>query len=213
MASQEPKTVAFVLYPGLTLLDLVGPLQVFASLRRFTQQYRPVVVAERLEPMGTDGPLTVTADHTFGDVPDPAVVIVPGGDAPTIKAMGNPAIRDYLRQAADTAPVVGSVCTGALVLAAAGLLEGRQATTHWAYHRLLERLGATYLPQRWVQDGKFVTSLPGSRAPYRALELPGRTASGRSARSSPIRFSLAHGCLAFGAYRRRGGRHQGDRAS
>ena len=139
MATQEHNTVAFVLYPGLTLLDLVGPLQVFASLRRFNDQYRPVVVAERLEPMATDGPLTVTADHTFGDVPDPAVVIVPGGDAPTIKAMGDPAIREYLRQAADTAPVVGSVCTGALVLAAAGLLEGRQATTHWAYHRLLER--------------------------------------------------------------------------
>jgi transcriptional regulator GlxA family with amidase domain len=75
------------------------------------------------------------------------VVIVPGGGAPTIKAMGNLAIRDYLRQVADMAPVVGSVCTGALILAAAGLLEGRQATTHWAYHRLLERLGATYLPK------------------------------------------------------------------
>jgi hypothetical protein len=59
MATQEPKTVAFVLYPGLTLLDLVGPLQVFASLRRFSDQYRPVVVAERLEPMATDSPLTV----------------------------------------------------------------------------------------------------------------------------------------------------------
>ena len=87
MATQEPKTVAFVLYRGLTLLDLVGPLQVFASLRRFSDQYQPAVVAERIEPMPTDGPLTVTADYTFGDVPDPAVVIVPGGDAPTIKAM------------------------------------------------------------------------------------------------------------------------------
>jgi putative intracellular protease/amidase len=137
MATQEPKTVAFVLYPGLTLLDLVGPLQVFASLRRFSDQYRPVVVAERIEPMGTDGPLTVTADQTFGDVPDPTMDIVPGGDAPTIKATGDPGIRNYLRQVAETAPVVGSVCAGALVLAAAGLLEGRQATTHWAYHRLL----------------------------------------------------------------------------
>jgi putative intracellular protease/amidase len=129
MAAQEQKTVAFVLYPGLTLLDLVGPLQVFASLRRFNDQYRPVVVAERIEPMPTDGPLTVTADQTFADVPNPTVVIVPGGDAPTIKAMGNPAIREYLRHAAQTVPVVGSVCTGALILAAAGLLEGRQATT------------------------------------------------------------------------------------
>ena len=107
-----------------------------------------MVVAERIEPMATDGPLTVTADQTFDQVPDPAVVIVPGGGAPTIKAMGNQVIREYLRQAAATVPVVGSVCTGALVLAAAGLLEGRQATTHWAYHRLLERLGATYLSQR-----------------------------------------------------------------
>jgi transcriptional regulator GlxA family with amidase domain len=148
MATQEQKTVAFVLYPGLTLLDMVGPLQVFASLRQFNDQYRPVVVAERIEPMATDGPLTVTADQTFDQVPDPAVVIVPGGGAPTIKAMGNQVIREYLRQAAATVPVVGSVWTGALVLAAAGLLEGRQATTHWACHRLLERLGATYLLQR-----------------------------------------------------------------
>jgi transcriptional regulator GlxA family with amidase domain len=148
MATQEQKTVAFVLYPGLTLLDLVGPLQVFASLRQFNDQYRPVVVAERLEPMPTDGPLTVTADQTFADVPDPEVLIVPGGDAPTIKAMGDPAIREYLRQAADTAPVVGSVCTGALVLAAAGLLEGRQATTHWAYHHPLGLSPAAGTPRR-----------------------------------------------------------------
>ena len=82
MATQEQKTVAFVLYPGLTLLDLVGPLQVFASLRRLSDQYRPVVVAERLEPMATDGPLTVTADQTFADVPDPTVIIVPRRGCP-----------------------------------------------------------------------------------------------------------------------------------
>ena len=174
LAAQEQKTVAFVLYPGLTLLDLVGPLQVFASLRQFNDQYRPVVVAERIEPMATDGPLTVTSDHTFDQVPDPEVVIVPGGGAPTIKAMGNQVVGDYLRQAADTAPVVGSVCTGALILAAAGLLEGRQATTHWAYHSLLKRLGATYLPKRWVEDGKFITSAGVSAGIDMALALVAR---------------------------------------
>jgi transcriptional regulator GlxA family with amidase domain len=182
MATQEQKTVAFVLYPGLTLLDLVGPLQVFASLRRFSDQYRPVVVAERIEPMPTDGPLTVTADATFGDVPDPAVVIVPGGDAPTIKAMGDETIRDYLRHAADTAPVVGSVCTGALILAAAGLLEGRNATTHWAYHTLLERLGATYLTERWVEDGRFITSAGVSAGIDMALALTARLTDEATAR-------------------------------
>jgi transcriptional regulator GlxA family with amidase domain len=145
MATQEPKTVAFVLYPGLTLLDLVGPLQVFASLRQFNDQYRPVVVAERLEPMATDGPLKVIA-------------------------------------AADTTPVVGSVCTGALVLAVAGLLEGRQAATHWAYHRLLERLGATYLPQRWVEDGKFITSAGVSAGIDMALALVARLTDEPTAR-------------------------------
>jgi transcriptional regulator GlxA family with amidase domain len=124
----------------------------------------------------------VTADMTFGDVADPTVVIVPGGDAPTIKAMGDPAIRDYLRHAAETAPVVGSVCTGALVLAAAGLLEGRTATTHWAYHRLLERLGATYVPQRWVQDGKFITSAGVSAGIDMALALVARLTDEATAR-------------------------------
>ena len=183
MATQEHNTVAFVLYPGLTLLDLVGPLQVFASLRQFNDQYRPMVVAERIEPMPTDGPLQVIADHTFDQVPDPEVVIVPGGGgAPTIKAMGNEVVGDYLRQAAETASVVGSVCTGALVLAAAGLLEGRQATTHWAYHRLLERLGTTYLPQRWVEDGKFITSAGVSAGIDMALALVARLTDEPTAR-------------------------------
>jgi putative intracellular protease/amidase len=82
MATQEPKTIAFVLYPGITLLDMVGPLQVFSVLQGFNDQYRPVVVAERLEPTPTDTPLTVTADKTFDEVPDPTVVLVPGGGAP-----------------------------------------------------------------------------------------------------------------------------------
>jgi transcriptional regulator GlxA family with amidase domain len=72
--------------------------------------------------------------------------------------MGDQVLRDSLRQVAGTASVVGSVCTGAMILAAAGLLEDRNATTHWSHHRLLERLGATYLPERWVEDGKLITS-------------------------------------------------------
>jgi transcriptional regulator GlxA family with amidase domain len=174
MATQEPKTIAFVLYPGITLLDMVGPLQVFSELRSFNDQYQPVVVAERTEPMPTDTPLTVTADKTFAEVPDPTVVIVPGGGPPTIKAMGDEVLRDYLRQVAGTASVVGSVCTGAMILAAAGLLEGRDATTHWSHHRLLERLGAHYRPQRWVEDGNLITSAGVSAGIDMALALVAR---------------------------------------
>jgi transcriptional regulator GlxA family with amidase domain len=182
MAAQEPKTIAFVLYPGITLLDMVGPLQVFSVLRGFNDQYQPVVVAERIEPMPTDTPLAVTADKTFAEVPDPTVVIVPGGGPLTIKAMGNEVIHDYLRRVADTAQVVGSVCTGAMILAAAGLLEGREATTHWSHHRLLERLGATYLPERWVEDGKIITSAGVSAGIDMALALVARLTDEPTAR-------------------------------
>jgi transcriptional regulator GlxA family with amidase domain len=182
MATQEQKTIAFVLYPGITLLDMVGPLQVFSLLRDFNSQYQPVVVADRVEPMVTDTPLKVAAGKTFAEVPDPTVVIVPGGGPPTIKAMGDEAIRDYLRQVAGTAQVVGSVCTGAMLLAAAGLLQGRKATTHWSHHRLLERLGATYLPQRWVEDGKFITSAGVSAGIDMALALVARLTDEPTAR-------------------------------
>jgi transcriptional regulator GlxA family with amidase domain len=182
MATKERQTIAFVLYPGITLLDMVGPLQVFSVLQSFNDQYQPAVVAEQIEPTPTDTPLTVIANKTFAEVPDPAVVIVPGGGPPTIRAMGNQAIHDYLRRVADTASVVGSICTGAMILAAAGLLEGRNATTHWSHHRLLERLGARYLPERWVEDGKIITSAGVSAGIDMALALVARLTDEPTAR-------------------------------
>ena len=76
-----------------------------------------------------------------GEVPHPFAFVVPGGNMPTIRAMGNEAIRAYVRSAAETAEVVGSVCTGALILASVGLLEGRRATTHWAFYKILNSSG------------------------------------------------------------------------
>ena len=158
MTENRTKTVAFVLYPGLTPLDLVGPLQLLNGLGMADPDFRVTVVGERVEPMDADVPIKLTPERTFDQVPNPYIVVVPGGGMGTLKAMGNRAIRDYLLAAAETAHTVASVCTGALILGAAGLLEGRNATTHWAYATFLERLGARYLPQRWVQDGKFLCS-------------------------------------------------------
>lgn len=154
-ASDTPgdRTIALVLFDELTLLDLVGPLQV---LRGLPLPYRTVVVGEALRPMTTDTGLTLTPEKRFADVPRPYVVIVPGGPG-SVASMGNEVLQAYLRQVAPTAEVVGSVCTGALVLAAAGLLDGRRATTHWAYAAELEKLGARYVRARSVEDGKFVT--------------------------------------------------------
>jgi putative intracellular protease/amidase len=132
--AQPETTIAFVLYPGLTPLDLIGPLQVFTALGVLAQRGLPVpptrtvVVGERIEPMDSDTPVKLTPSATFDQLPNPTILVVPGGGMPTVRAAGNDAILDYVRSAADTAQVCASVCTGALILAAAGLLEVARLT-------------------------------------------------------------------------------------
>jgi transcriptional regulator GlxA family with amidase domain len=115
------------------------------------------VVGERSEPMTTDTGLALTPEKRLAEVPHPFAVLVPGGPG-SVAAMGNAAIQGWLRTAAKTAEVVSSVCTGGLVLGAAGLLDGRRATTHWAYSAELEKLGARYVRERFVEDGKILTA-------------------------------------------------------
>ena len=170
------KDIAFVVYPGLTTLDLFGPLQVMTALTLFTQDYRPAVVGETLEPVDTDSPVRLLPDKTFAQVPHPFGLIVPGGAAPTMKALGNETLISYIRSAGMSAEVVGSVCTGSLILAAAGLLDGCKATTHWAFSKQLQRLGSHYVAERWMEDGKFITSAGITAGIDMALHLVGRLA-------------------------------------
>jgi transcriptional regulator GlxA family with amidase domain len=189
VTEQNEKTIAFVLYPGLTLFDLVGPLQVLTALSAIAPEYRTLVVAERVEPMDTDipGEMKVIPNNTFEEVPHPFAFIVPGGVTPTLRAMSNEAIRSYVRSAAETAEVVGSVCTGALILASVGLLEGRQATTHWAFYKVLEQFGAKYVRKRWVEDGKFICSAGVSAGVDMALQLASRLTDEQTAREVQYR--------------------------
>ena len=170
------KQIAFVVYDGLTPLDLVGPLQVLAALERFLPEWKTVVVGKTLDSIGTDTPLRIAPSATFADVPSPYAIIVPGGEAPTLRAMYDDEIQGYVKQAAQTAEVVGSVCTGALILAAAGLLDGRDATTHWAYAGLLPKFGARYRRARWVEDGKVITAAGVSAGIDLALHLAAKFA-------------------------------------
>lgn len=152
------KHIAFVVYPGLTLLDLAGPLQVLSSMCERHREYSVAVVSKDGSPIDVDVPMKIVPGATFKDIPEPAVVVVPGGETPTIRAMGDDALLYYLKRASSSAQFVCSVCTGSLILAAAGLLNGRQATTHWGCHKILDALGAKYVKKRWVQDDKYLTS-------------------------------------------------------
>jgi transcriptional regulator GlxA family with amidase domain len=176
------KTIAVVLYPGLTALDLVGPLQVLTELERFAPRYRTVVVGVRTEPMPTDLPLRLVADRAFAEVPHPDVLVVPGGRIGTIRAMSDPDVRRYVRTAATSAEVVGSVCTGSLILGAVGLLAGRQATTNWFFAGVLKPLGATYHRRRWIEDGNITMSAGVSAGIDWALHLVARLTDEATAR-------------------------------
>jgi transcriptional regulator GlxA family with amidase domain len=158
----ETKTIAFVAYPGVTPLDLIAPMTTFLGLTRglvgTSRHYRTVCVAERAEPIGSDTPMAIVPDNAFEEVPAPFAIIVPGGGMASLEAMGNERLIDYLRFAAHGAEIVGSVSTGAFILAAASLLEGRQATTHPAYAELLRKLGVNYVQRDWVEDGSYITA-------------------------------------------------------
>jgi transcriptional regulator GlxA family with amidase domain len=177
------KDIAFILYPGLTLLDLVGPLQVLNSMCERNPQFRTVVVAKNLDAVKVDVPLLLTSSATIQEIRNPSVIVVPGGAAGTIKAMGDEQLLGYIREVAKSAEFVCSICTGSLLLAAAGLLYGREATTHWGCSRILELLGAKHVRRRWVQDGKFFTSAGVSAGIDMALQLVSMLTDEATARS------------------------------
>jgi len=158
MTATDTKTIAFVLYPGLTPLDLVGPLQALSPLPRIDPTFQVAVVAETLDALASDSIVKLAPSHTFEDVPKPFAIVIPGGGQPTLAACGNQRLIDYVITADASADIVMSVCTGALILASAGLLDDRPSTTHWAYVDILEGLGAKYLHRRWVEDGKYLTT-------------------------------------------------------
>ena len=185
MPRTEKKLIAFTLYSGVTPLDLVGPLTVLRKLG-IGWPFQTVVVGERIEPLDTDSPLQMMPAQTFRDVPAPFAVIVPGGGAATVHAMKDEALLAYVRSAAVRAQVIGATGNGALILAAVGLLKGRRAAIHWAYGDLLESLGVTYAQQRWVEDGRFLTSAGGSAGIDMMLYLVARLKSRSSARLAQL---------------------------
>lgn len=147
-----PLQIGLVIFPRVTQLDLTGPVQVFSSV----PGAKVHLIWKRIEPVASDSVLTLTPTVTFADCPQLDVICVPGG-AGTDDMVNDEEMLDFLRRQANRAKYVTSVCTGSLVLGAAGLLQGYRATTHWTAMDLLAPFGATPTKTRVCVDRNRIT--------------------------------------------------------
>ena len=144
--------IGFLLFPNVQQLDLTGPYDVLASL----PDAQIHLIWKDLAPVTSSTGLTLKPTTTFEDCPLLDVICIPGGSG-VGPLMEDAETLSFIARQAAQARYVTSVCTGALVLGAAGLLQGRKATTHWAYHDLLAGLGAQPVKDRVVRDGNLLT--------------------------------------------------------
>jgi transcriptional regulator GlxA family with amidase domain len=177
--------LAIALYPGFTAMDAIGPYEVLKLLpdteTRFVSHEPGPVVTDR-------GVLIVGATHSFEETPNPDLILVPGSEATTTTAMADSALIAWLKQSHTSSRFTTSVCSGALVLAAAGILEGLPATTHWWGQSSLARFGATASPhERTVRSGKVWTAAGVSAGIDLALSLAAEIAGREQAEIAQLR--------------------------
>lgn len=163
--------IAIPLYDRFTALDAVGPFEVLARLPGAEVTW----LAAEAGPVSTDNGITMLAGAAYEELPDPDVVLVPGGLG-TYEALEDERLVDWIRQAHESSEWTTSVCTGSLLLAAAGVLDGLKATTHWLDLEALERLGASPTGRRVVEQGKVVTAAGVSSGIDMGLVLAARIA-------------------------------------
>ena len=143
-----------LLYPQFTALDLFGPQHMFGNL----MGAKVMLVAETADPVASDMGVKVLPTTTFADCPEKLTILfVPGGTTGTLKAAESPTVRRFLRERGEKSEWITSVCTGSIVLGAAGLLKGYKATSHWAARRQLSLFGAIPVDERVVFDRNRVT--------------------------------------------------------
>jgi transcriptional regulator GlxA family with amidase domain len=176
--------IAIVLYPGLTALDAIGPYEVLRLLPDAEVRF---VGAEPGPVVADSGVLFLGVTHTYDETPSPDIVLVPGSGPRTATAMADKQLTDWLRRVHETTQWTTSVCTGAMVLAAAGLLDGQPATTHWYVQSGLAAMGAKPQPgERIVRAGKVVTAAGVSSGIDLALWLSGEIAGREHAEMSQL---------------------------
>lgn len=170
--------IAFLLFPGVTQLDLTGPAQVLSRL----PGARVHLVWHTLDPVATDAGFSILPNATFAKFPAPDMLCVPGGMG-IADVIDDDVALQWVQMAGAHAKWVTSVCTGALILGAAGLLEGHQATTHWAWHDKLSLFGATPVKARSVIDRNRATGGGVTAGIDFALALVAKIAGDETART------------------------------
>jgi cyclohexyl-isocyanide hydratase len=163
--SMSDFNIGFVIFPGITQLDFTGPFEVLSRLgtppslsepSKFAQS-KVHVIAKALQPVSSDRGLMIMPTCTFETSPGLDLICVPGGLG-VVEALADAETIDFIRRQGGQAQYVTSVCTGAFLIGAAGLLRGRRAATHWAYVDLLPLVGARHEKGRIVRDGNVFTS-------------------------------------------------------
>jgi transcriptional regulator GlxA family with amidase domain len=170
--------IAYVLYPDFTALDLVGPYEVISRWPDADVHF----VARSLDPVRADCGLTVVPTDTPESLPDPDLIVVPGSGNP-VPVLDDDVLIDWLRTAAPGCKWTASVCTGAGLYAAAGLLEGKKTTTHWAFRDNLRAMGVEVVGDRVVWEGTHLSGAGVSAGIDMALALTERVHSRKLAES------------------------------
>ena len=164
--------ISILLFPGIAPLDAVGPYEVMRNVPGWDVQ---TVGKERGEVRSEDGSLALVADRTLGEVEAADILLVPGGFG-TRALVSDDELLGWLRRIDATTKWTTSVCTGSLLLGAAGLLEGRRATSNWLLLDRLPEFGAEPIGGRWVEDGKVLTAAGVTAGIDMALHLVAREA-------------------------------------
>jgi putative intracellular protease/amidase len=171
--------VSILIFDGITALDAVGPYEVLRSVPGWEVAF---VGKERGEVRTDSGALGLTVDYALAERPTADILLIPGGEG-NRALLGDDEVLDWVRAVDAGTKWTTSVCTGSIVLGAAGLLRGRRATGHWCYLDPLKEFGAEPTVGRWVEDGKYLTAAGVSAGIDMALHLVDREAGAEAAQT------------------------------
>jgi len=175
--------IAFLVYDELTALDIIGPYEVLGRI----PDAEPRFVSKQKGEVPVDsGAFSFTTHYALADVPHPDVFVIPGGARGTFAAAQDEEILSWVREAHEHSRFSTSVCTGSLILGAAGILKGCKATTHWSASGFLEHHGAEWCDERIVQEGKIITAAGVSAGIDMALHLVAQLAGEDRAKAAQL---------------------------